>query len=272
MATKFIKYEKALLKIAGTSIFAESAELSFNANIAPVTSVKGELQRYAPLGPAVGTLTFSHYCTGDFHDFLNPLTNVERTGEPFMNGTLADLSFDRGYVKSLSFSVEPYRPILFKSTVDIYGPLGALTDAGASDAGFESYVSEEESVPIAHGLKTYMAGTNIGISQQMSLDYSINTARNPVMKVGDEYPARVTKEDVIINMTVRGEDFGTAVTMSGISANATVFIYDVYGSSPLVEFGCTGTVYENNISVGAGGYMNGSLSLSQEYLTGRAEQ
>ena len=36
MATKFIKYEKALLKIADTNIFAESAELGVQASLQPV--------------------------------------------------------------------------------------------------------------------------------------------------------------------------------------------------------------------------------------------
>ena len=43
----------------------------------------------------------------------------------------------------------------------------------------------------------------------------------------------------MINMTVVGEDFGNAITYSGISANAIIKIYDVYGASPLFEFGCT---------------------------------
>ena len=76
MATKFIKYENALLKIADQSIMAESAELGVAAALQPVTNITGSVIRYAPTAPVRGTLSFTHYCTGAFHDFLNPLTAI----------------------------------------------------------------------------------------------------------------------------------------------------------------------------------------------------
>lgn len=270
MATKFIKYEKALLKIASTSIFAENASLEFSASLEPVTNITGSVIRYASQGPVKGTLSFSHYCTGDFHEFLNPLSAIEHTGEPF-NGSFAGMTFESGYVKSLSFSVAPYQPILFESEIDIYGSLGTLSDDGESDRNFEGYVSEEESVPIGHGLRSFLAGDDLGINKKMSFNYSISTDRNPVVLIGSESPSRITKENVMINMTVVGEDFGNAITYSGISANAIIKIYDVYGASPLAEFGCTGQIYSDKLSVGANGFMQGELSLSQKYLTGKVE-
>jgi len=132
MATKFIKYEKALLKIADTNIFAESAELGIQASLQPITNVTGSVIDYAPTAPVRGTLSFSHYCTGTFHDFLNPLTAIEHTGEP-LAGSLAGMTFASGYIKTLSFSVTPYAPILFRSEMDIYGELSALSDEGESD-------------------------------------------------------------------------------------------------------------------------------------------
>ena len=97
MATKFIKYEKALLTIADTDIFAESAELAIDATLTPISNITGSVIRYAPNSPVKGTLSFSHYCTGNFHDFLNPLTAIEHTGEPF-EGSLGPFNFTQGYV------------------------------------------------------------------------------------------------------------------------------------------------------------------------------
>jgi hypothetical protein len=269
MATRFIKYEKALLKIANTSIFAESATLSFSASLEPVTDVTGSIIRYAPQGPTKGTLSFSHYCTGDFHDFLNPLTAIEHTGEAF-NGSFAGLSFESGFVRSLSFSVAPFQPILFQSEIDLYGSLGSLSNNGMSDSDFESYNSIQEEVPIAHGLRSFLAGDGIGVNKQISFDYSVKADRNPVVTIGNEVPYRVTKENVIIDMSVKGEDFGNAISFTGTNAGVVIKIYDVYGESPLTEFGCTGQIYQNDLSVAANGFLQGGLSLSQEYLTGKA--
>ena len=47
-----------------------------------------------------------------------------------------------------------------------------------------SYVSEEESVPIGHGLRSFLAGDDLGINKKMSFNYSISTDRNPVVLIG----------------------------------------------------------------------------------------
>lgn len=270
MASQFIKYENALLKIEGHSILAETASLGVEATLEPVTNITGSIIRYAPQGPIKGTLSFSHYCTGDFHEFLNPLTTIEHTGEP-LEGSLAGVTFSSGYIKSLGFSVEPFQPILFESEIDIYGELTALEDEGDEDAARKEIPSYPEDVQIAHGLRSYMAGDDIGISKQVSFSYSVSCERNPVVTVGNELPYRVTKENVRINMGLAGEDFGEVLKITGNNAALRIQVYDVYGDSALAEFGCTGQIHNNNLSVRSDGVAEGSLSLSQEYLTGKAD-
>lgn len=262
MATKFIKYEKALLKIADQSIMAESAELGVEASLQPITNVTGSVIRYAPSSPVKGTLSFSHYCTGAFHDFLNPLTAIEHTGEP-LDGSLAGMTFSSGYIKSLSFSVSPFTPILFQSQMDIYGELNSIDDNGGSD----NLLRNERNV--SHGLRTYLAGTDLKINKKVSFDYSVSCSRNPVVTVGNELPSRVTKEDVRINLSIAGEDVGDAIGITGNYAALNINVFDTYGDSPLAVFGCTGQVFNQNLAVSEGGYIDGTISVSQEYLTGR---
>ena len=262
MATKFIKYEKALLKIADQSIMAESAELGVEASLQPITNITGSVIRYAPTSPVKGTLSFSHYCTGAFHDFLNPLTAIEHTGEP-LDGSLAGMTFSSGYIKSLSFSVSPFTPILFQSQMDIYGELNSIDDNGDSD----NLLRNERNV--SHGLRTYLAGTDLKINKKVSFDYSVSCSRNPVVTVGNELPSRVTKEDVRINLSIAGEDVGDAIGITGNYAALNINVFDTYGDSPLAVFGCTGQVFNQNLAVSEGGYIDGTISVSQEYLTGR---
>lgn len=265
MPTKFIKYEKALLKIADTNIFAESAELSVQASLTPVTNITGSVIRYAPNGPVQGTLTFSHYCTGSFHDFLDPTSAVEHTGEP-LAGSLAGFSFSSGYMKSLSFSVAPYAPILFKSSMDIYGEL-QLNDS--EDLEYADNTLRNQT-GIGHGLRSYLAGTDLKINQKVSFNYSASCTRTPVVTVGNELPYRVAKRDVRINMDVAGEDIGDAVSITGNYAGSEIQVLDAYGNNtPIATFGCTGQIYSQNLSVSEGGYIDGTISLSQEFLTGR---
>lgn len=270
MATKFIKYENALLDIEGHTILATQASFGITATLEPVINVTGSVVRYAPSAPVKGTLSFSHYCTGAFHDFLNPLTAIEHTGEP-LAGSLAGVVFSSGYVRSLSFNVEPFQPILFNSEIDIYGELTQLPDAGSEDSQRKEFFnSYPEDVQISHSLRTYLAGDDIGVNKQVAFNYSASADRNPVVTIGNELPYRVTKENVKIEMSVQGEDFGNILSVTGNQAGVKINVYDVYGESAMAEFGCTGQIYSNDLSVSSNGYIQGGLRLSQEYLTGRA--
>lgn len=262
MATKFIKYEKALLKIADKSIMAETAELGLDASLQPITNITGSVIRYAPTSPVKGSLSFSHYCTGSFHDFLNPLTEVENTGEP-LAGSFAGMAFESGYLRGLSFSVSPYSPILFTTEMDIYGSITSLDNDGEADNTLRNETN------VSHGLKTYLAGTDIKINKKVSFDYSVTCDRNPVVDVGSEGPSRVSKENVRINLSIAGEDVGDFVDITGNYAALNINIFDTYGSSSMTSFGCTGQIFSQNLSVREGGYIDGTISVAQEYLTGR---
>lgn len=270
MATKFIKYENALLKIANQTILANQATIGVEASLQPITNVTGSIIRYAPTAPIRGTLSFTHYCTGSFHDFLNPITAIEHTGEP-LNGSLGGVQFASGYVRSLSFDVQPFQPIVFQSEIDIYGELTQLSDDGDEDLDRKNLPVIPEDTLIGHGLRSYLAGDDIGINKKVSFSYSASADRNPVVTIPNELPYRVTKENVMISMSVEGEDFGDILKVTGNQAGVEIQVYDVYGDSAITQFGCTGQIYKNNLSATAGGYIQGGLSLSQEFLTGKAE-
>ena len=266
---KFIKYEKALLEIEGKSIFAENATLGVEASVAPVEDINGSVIRYVPTAPLKGTLEFTHYLTGALHPFLNPLTAVEWTGEP-LQGSLGGIEFSSGYIKALSFSVSPFEPIAVQSSLDIYGELNAEV-SGKSDSAMRG--TREEPRAIGHGARTYAAGTDIGVNNQLGFRYSVMTERNPVVPIGSGLPIRVTKENVRISMNVEGEDLGDVLTTTGYEATLDIYIHDVYGApgaTAIGRFGCTGQAFSQNVSVGTNGYVRGSIGISQAYLTGKA--
>jgi hypothetical protein len=261
---KFIKYEKALLEIESQSILAESAELGVESSLTPVENITGSVMRYVATAPLKGTLSFSHYLTGRLHEFLNPLTNIERTGEP-LRGNLGGIEFTSGYIKGLQFSVSPFSPVLMESTLDIYGEL-TVSASGKSDVNLRNQTK------LGHGAKSYVAGTDVDINNKLGFSYSVVCDRIPQVVIGSGLPSRVTKENVQINMTIRGEDMGKVLSQTGQAAVANAYIYDVYGNAgdtPLGCFGCTGQIHSQSVTASEGTYMAGEVSLSQDYLTGR---
>ena len=262
---KFISYEKELLQIEGHSIFAESAQLGVGASLTPVKTVTGSVMRYAPEGPLRGSLSFTHYLTGSLHNFLNPLTAVEWTGEP-LSGNLGGIAFQSGYIKSLQFSVSPFEPIAVESAMDIYGELEFL-ESGVSDGSMRNQRK------LSHGAASYVAGDDIGINHKMTFDYSVSCDRNPVMLIGSGLPSRVTKENVQISMSVQGENIGNILKETGNEAILTAYIHDIYGDpegAAMSEFSCTGQIINQNINVGDRNNLVGSINVIQDYQTGKA--
>ena len=123
---------------------------------------------------------------------------------------------------------------------------------------------------MAHSMRSYLAGTDLGINHKVSFDYSVTCDRKPVVFVEDENPSRVTKENVRINLSVGGEDIGDAIAITGKYAAVEIQVLEAYGNNdPMAKFGCSGQIFSQNLTMSEGGYMDGSISLSQEYLTGR---
>jgi len=112
-----------------------------------------------------------------------------------------------------------------RSSMDIYGEL-SVVESGKSDMALRGTASSP--TKIGHGAQTYMAGSDLGINQKLGFSYSVQCDRNPVVTIGNELPSRVTKENVRINIDVRGEDLGTVVTTTGYAAIADIYVYNVY--------------------------------------------
>lgn len=268
MASRFIKYEDARLKIEGETIFATSATLQTESSLQPIKNIKGSVIRYAPQEPVKGRLSFSHYCTGKILDFLNPLNDLENENEP-LRGSLAGVVFESGYTRSLSFSCEPFKPIIFNSEIEIYGQLSLEEGYGDEDAYLKSLNSYPENKEIAHGLRSYVAGDDLGINSTLSFDYSVNCSRNISKTIGSELPYRVTKEDVRIEMKVNGENLGNILNYDGNYAEVQAKIFDVYGETEMFTLGCSGRTFNQNIKVDENSFLNGEINISQEYMTGK---
>lgn len=261
MASKFIPFENALVQINGEQIFANSATLGVQADYETIEGITGNVIRFAANAPVRGTFRFSHYMTGSLQPFLNPMNELS---EP-LTGSFAGVTFGSGYIKSLSFSVSPFEPIIVNSEMDIYGELGSLDNAGDQDFDIR------ERTGLGHGQFSFLGGSELGFSNTLSFSYSVTSDRNAITTIGNELPYRVTKENVQIAMSIEGEDLGNILKSTGNSAIIDVNLYDIHESSSAIDnFSCTGQVASQNISVSQGGFIRGNITVAQNYLTGKS--
>ena len=239
----FLKYEDVLIKIAGESIFAQSASINVSAAVSPVRLVDGTVHRYAPANGAKGTLNFSHYLTGSLASFLD-VTGVAETA---VAGSFGALSFD----------VQPYAPILVESSFDFFGSF--------SNNISSSYDAELAKTKYSHAIKSFVAGTPSNMNHTATFNYSMKANRGPVFLAGETVPTRVTKEQTDISMSIRGDNIGTNINYGGAEANLKCSIYDINNASPLQHFYCSGRITEQQLNVSPQGYLGGSISVIQAY-------
>lgn len=250
----FLKYEDVLIEVAGESVFAESASINVATNLEPARLTDGTIHRYAPLRGMVGGLSFSHYLTGSLASFLD----VTGVSEAAVVGSFGGLTFGNAYLSSLSFSVEPYSPILVRSSFDFYGSL--------SNSVSSSYDADLAKTKYSHAIKSFVAGTPSNINHTVSFEYSMEAKRNAVFLAGETTPTRVTKEGVDITMDIKGDNIGNNLTFYGEDVNLKCSIYDINDdSSALQNFYCSGRINRQDMQVSPQGYLNGGISAIQAY-------
>ena len=160
-------------------------------------------------------------------------------------------------LNSLSFSVEPYSPILVRSSFDFYGSF--------SNSASSSYDADLAKTKYSHAIKSFVAGTPSNINHTISFDYSMEAKRNAVFLAGETTPTRVTKEAVDITMDIKGDNIGNNLTFYGEDVNLKCSIYDINDSSVLQNFYCSGRIDRQNMQVNPRGYLNGGISAIQAY-------
>tara|TARA_Y100000034_G_scaffold64771_1_gene78398 strand:- start:5985 stop:6758 length:774 start_codon:yes stop_codon:yes gene_type:complete len=254
----FLKYEDVVIELGNESIFADSASINVDASVVESRNVYGEIERYAPTNGLRGELGFEYYMTGAIPAYL------DMTGIPdsqTSDGSFAGLDFSNAYTRSYSLEVQPYSPVKINASLDFYS---ALTTSIATDS------TSPTSLPYwknqyAHGIRSYVLGAPSNINNTLSVSYGITATRNPVYLAGQTSPTRVTKEAVEVNMTLRGDNIGEFLLVSGRHAEITCHMLDMNTNTTLDKLRCSGQIVQQELSISPQNYLNGVISVRQVF-------
>jgi hypothetical protein len=227
--------------------------------VAAIRHTDGTIFRYAPTNGLRGQLSLEYYMTGSLNTNFNPVTATETA----MNGTFAGLAFSNIYARSLSFSMEPYRPILIKSSFDFYSDLSSTISSSFEDP--TANAAWDGQGKYAHGTVSYLAGLPSRMNETISFDYSSAAERVPVYLIGETTPARVTLEQTQLDMRLRGSDIGGVLQTSGTNANITCYLEDINSRSNITNFNVNGEIISQKLDVSQNGYLEGEIAVSQVY-------
>ena len=237
------------------------------------------------VGPIQGDLSVNFYVnTGNLQSFFNitglsdPL-KFPPIDEEKITGYFGDFRFSDVYLQSLSFSVSPNSISQASASFSVYGEL--THDSSITSSYYNTNEYSQKS--IAHGSNSELVGvSDLGLEHPISFSYNISVDRIPrySMPTGssDEnaglVPDRVAKSKVIVSMSVEGETLNPDILSDGFGgkkANLTAELRDLSYSNfednsngLLHSFNCSGTIDSQNLSVNSAGYLNGSISISQE--------
>ena len=254
----FLKYEDVVITLGNEKIFADTAGINVDASVAESKNIYGEIERYAPTNGLRGELSFEYYMTGAIPSYLN-MTGIPDTKT--RNGAFGGLAFTDAYARSYSLGVQPYSPVKINSSIDFYSALTSNLSSSSSDPTDLSYWKNQ----YAHGIRSYVLGAPSNINNTLSVDYSVSAVRRPVYLAGEPSPPRVTKEAIEINMSLRGDNIGEFLLVSGRHAEITCHMLDMNTNTVLDKLKCSGQITRQELSVSPQSYLNGVISVRQVF-------
>jgi hypothetical protein len=270
---KFINYRNIDFKINSQNFYASQVSLSASASVDAVVLSDGSLLNYAPSSAVVGSLDCEFYLTGSLPSFLN----ITGTDEAAVNVRFANVNITGAYPKSISFSVEPFEPILISASFDWYGNVKV---EDFSEQPVVSRLRKEVPQYVANAYKSYLDKESIfgnsivssgptgpsgpldSLGDVVSFSYSSSCDRPSFFNVEEVIPFRVAKLNKQCEVNLSSNNLGKLVSINGKNATSTIYLKDFYGTS-LNSFPISGVLSNQSYNVSNGQYLLAEASIQQ---------
>jgi hypothetical protein len=252
----FITYTECPISINGENFYATRASLSSTASLHPDRVVGGSLEGYGPTGPIADSVNLDYYVS-EANDSIMSLT-----GNLPCSGSLGGVNFSGAYLTKYSINIAPYRPIEVSVSFDVYS--GFYGSLNGQSGDFNPSL-----IDIANGAHTDLVNFNslkMGMDNPISIDYNIDCQRTPNYVIGEEHPRYVILGAIGKSMSIKGENIGDLISYSGrSSASMSITPKNINNLSRGQTLECEGVIHSQNLSVSAGGIVDGTISISESY-------
>ncbi|MDG1089701.1 MAG: hypothetical protein P8P37_02400 [Candidatus Marinimicrobia bacterium] len=249
---KYIRHQECEVEINGEKIFAKNASLSSSSSTKSNRTYGGGLRPYNSTDPVSSSVQFSYYITGK-EDSIDLLT-----GSHPCSGRFCGIEFSGAYLTNYGVEIEPYRPVQFSASFDIYSGFNQETKTGSFGGA---------SSGLANGAYTELLNfnkNNIGLDFPQRISYSIDCERTPNYVIGLEHPVDVRHGKISKNLSIQGENIGSVMNYSGkgfakIEISPRNIDYAARGRT----LNCEGVINSQNLSVSSRGLLNGSIDVME---------
>lgn len=258
---RFLTFETTALKLNNSVFPCNSVSFALNANTTPVFDINGNLLYYSPTAPIQGKFQTQFYLTGALPNFLK----LENQSE-----TPTRISFNQFYIPSayltdLSFSVEPFQPVLVSTSYSFYHGLTTLnTDLNDTHTGFAN------TLKTLNGLSSYIVTTNRDTYSEnpkdfivTNFDYSFSVEREPVLRVKESVPGRVAMKQINAQFGITANNLDGRLKIQGNSAVFSGVLRDNTNLATSTDFVLTGIIVDQNYSMSESNYGISTVKMIQ---------
>lgn len=258
--SKYIKYENIDFRIQNDVFYSNSIGISLQSNISPILLSDGSLLRYAPDNTVIGSLNTEFYLTGSLPSYLNTTSTIE---DP-VNCSFAGIIIEKCYLKSLSFKVANFEPVLLSAEFDWYGTINSTNSTNNLKSFFPKRNSQLSD--ISHSHHTFLMDVDkvFGFNEIFSFDYSEKVDLLPFFANGEISPFRVAKTNKIKSVSVDGNYFKktNVAQLEGQSVYCDLFLKN-YNNVLLNTFNISGKIESRSLNISNDGILQSTLSITQ---------
>jgi hypothetical protein len=269
---------------------ATSASLSINPNLVQnrFVNITQDRNNFSHNGPLEARFSFTFYplieTTNKNHLNIqknNQLAFFNLTGD-FVSGhniKIANLTLKKCFLQNYSIKIEPFKPVSVSANFTVYDLSTSInTSITNSSTPFSIYTSGNiPNYQTLHGTAAKMLDNDSYGKIKTSIDISVETERTPVYVIGDIYPNNVILRTVERTTSIKSENIGKIIDITGGSAGRTSLYLMPYSLSfdPLLtpnaqtavlSFDISGRISSQQMSVTQNQTMEGSIVVKEIIL------
>ena len=258
--SKFIKYENIDFRIENDVYYSNSVSISLQSNISPILLSDGSLLRYAPENTVIGSLNTEFYLTDSFPNYLNLMSSSETP----VACIFAGVQIDQCYLKSLSFNVKNFEPVLISADFDWYGKINSTNSTTSLKTFYAG--RNPQLTNVSHSHHTFLMDVDkvFGFDEIFSFNYSEKVDLLPFFANDEIVPFRVAKTNKMKSMSVDGNYFkrNDIAQIEGQSVNCDLFLKN-YNNTLLKTFNLFGKIESRSLNISNDGILQSTLSMMQ---------
>jgi len=256
----YISYQNLDFRIENETFYSTKISLSAQASVAPVLLSDGSLLNYAPEGAVVGSLNGNFYLTGALPSYFD----ITGSYEAPITVKFANVNITGVYPKSISFSVEPFQPVMVDFSCDWYGNV-SVEDFSEESVSTKS--SKQIPQYIANAYRSSLTTNNLdGVGYINNFTYNASCDRPAFFKINEKFPFRIAKVNKASSISLKSNKLGSLLDINGKTVSTVVTLKDLYGTS-LQTFNVSGVMTSQNYEISERTYMLTSADISQTVPT-----